>query len=126
MVAEKLRAIAPRARPAIVEAIEAAQIHTLGASGTFGTLQQTCVDDGEHSERQPRDHRPRAGNARTHRRHPEQHGGHAGNHQPAVRQEKMGAIELGDPGAPPGETAIVLRARISQLCEDSRAFAIAT
>jgi hypothetical protein len=26
----------------------------------------------------------------------------------------MCAIELGDPGAPPGETAIVFRARISQ------------
>jgi hypothetical protein len=113
MVVEEFQTIAARARPAPVESIEATQIHALRAARAFQALQEARVRDGQHAERQPRKYRPERRNAPAHERHPQQNGTHAREDQPGVGEEEVTAIEVDNPPAPPGQTAIVFSARVS-------------
>jgi hypothetical protein len=114
MVVREGVAAPPGAGPPVVEAIEAAQIDTLRTARPIESLQPLRVHDGEDAERQPDgDSRGHAFDARE--RHPQRHGAETGEHEPAVRDPEVDAIERDDALAPRGQAAFVFGAGSSHV-----------
>jgi hypothetical protein len=113
MALAKHRAVAAGAGPAVIEATQSAKVHTLGRPGALEALQPLGMDDRENAVGEPHPQRPRRRDRHPHERHPEHDCSDQGDRQADVGDGEVDAIERGDPGAPVGEAAFVLRVGIN-------------
>jgi hypothetical protein len=110
MIAHEMPAVAAGAGPATVQAFESSEIHALRATGALDPFEDARVDDGQRGERCTGGDRPPRRQHRADEREPERERQQRGQHQPAVRQRQVAAIERGQAAAPGRQAALVFSA----------------